>query len=39
MIIYPTIITPRMEPDIESNPPSSINEAANTDVPVNAPST
>ncbi len=39
MMIYPTIITPRKEPEIEASPPSAINEAANTDVPINTPPT
>ncbi len=38
-MIYPTIITPRKEPEIDSSPPSAINEAANTDVPINTPPT
>ncbi len=37
MIMYPTIITPRKEPEIVASPLSAISEAANTDVPINAP--
>ena len=36
-MIYPDIITPRKEPEIEASPPSAINEAASTDVPINTP--
>ncbi len=39
MIIYPTIITPTKELEMEASPPSAINDALNTDVPINAPPT
>ena len=39
MIIYPTIIIPIKELEMEASPPSAINDALNTDVPINAPPT
>ena len=35
MIMYPTIIRPIKELEIEASPPSAINDALNNDVPIN----